>query len=96
MLEANKPGVLETVSIKDHTKCKRFEFDLNKFPNLQVLVGKNIGDKFKKSDISKSCVQENEDEEYEIVDDEEEFEGMEDALRGIRIGCDNLKRFINQ
>ena len=67
MLEANKPGVLETVSIKDHTKCKRFEFDLNKFPNLQVLVGKNIGDKFKKSDISKSCVEENEDEEYEIT-----------------------------
>ena len=25
-----------------------------------------------------------------------EFEGMEDALKGIRIGCDNLKRFINQ
>lgn len=24
-----------------------------------------------------------------------EFEGMEDALKGIRIGCDNLKRFIN-
>ena len=25
-----------------------------------------------------------------------EFEGMEDALKGVRIGCDNLKRFINQ
>ena len=25
-----------------------------------------------------------------------EFEGMEDALKGIKIGCDNLKRFINQ
>ncbi len=25
-----------------------------------------------------------------------EFEGMEDPLKGIRIGCDNLKRFINQ
>ncbi len=25
-----------------------------------------------------------------------EFEGMEDPLVGIRIGCDNLKRFINQ
>ncbi len=24
-----------------------------------------------------------------------EFEGMEDALKGVRIGCDNLKRFIN-
>lgn len=24
-----------------------------------------------------------------------EFEGMEDPLKGIRIGCDNLKRFIN-
>ena len=23
-----------------------------------------------------------------------EFEGMEDALKGVRIGCDNLKRFI--
>ncbi len=25
-----------------------------------------------------------------------EFEGMEDPLKGIRIGCDNLKRFISQ
>lgn len=25
-----------------------------------------------------------------------EFEGMEDALKGVRIGCDNLKRFIEQ
>ena len=25
-----------------------------------------------------------------------EFEGMEDPLKGIRIGCDNLKRFIEQ
>jgi sugar phosphate isomerase/epimerase len=24
-----------------------------------------------------------------------EFEGMEDALKGIRIGCANLQRFVN-
>ena len=64
MLEANKAGILEMVSTNDNTIQKKFDFDIKKYTNLKVLIGKNIGDKFILSEITKK--QADKDKEYQI------------------------------
>lgn len=55
MLEVTNYCVIETVLTTAPTKRNRMEINTDFFPNQKVLLGKKIGDKYKKCELSKFC-----------------------------------------
>lgn len=66
MLEVTNYCTIETVLTSDRTKCNKMEINTDFFQNQDFLIGKRIGDKFKKCELLKFS--KDTESEYEITD----------------------------